>query len=859
MHRYLHASLIAVLLLLGSLTQAQAQGAAFSASDTTGCAPITITFTDLSVGGPVAWLWNFGDGTTSTQQNPSHTYTAANWYQVSLTITYAGGTTSQAWMLLDLAGPNIWWAGPNAQICGPGPVSLFAAYDSSQNNVFAWDITGPVNATSSDEFPTVNLSLPGTYTVVLTMTDTDGCTDSYTTTLVVPAGIQTTVTTQDASCSANNGSATAVASGGVPPYFYQWSNGSSNSTISGLAPGLYAVTVYDTLGCSDTDTVQIGQTGLNVSGTVTSGTCDNAQDGAISVSVSGGSGSYTFSWNNGATTQNLSNLTSGTYIVTVSDGTCTGTDTFYVDASTLSLAFASTDAACDGTGGGASVSVSGGTAPYSYLWSNGATTSSIAGVNAGGYSVTVTDATGCDDHVVGFVTLLDTCQITISGQVYYDLNANCAFDGQDVAIQGWVTLSNGQSVLADTNGHYAFDVVPGSYVLGINTGYFNYLSLVCPSTGLYVLNNLQSDTPGMDFALVGDSTARDLRVHVYQSTPRPGFAHYYSVWVSNDGGLPIAPVVRLYHDPLASLASTTPPATTYDPATQTATWILPMLLPGQSAYLSGTGALPATVPLGTLLTTMATAEPVFNDLTPANNADTLQRQVVGSYDPNDKQVQPAGEGSAGYIGDDQQQLRYTIRFQNTGTDTAFFVVIRDTIDQDLNPLTFKPATASHPSNFSMEEERIFIFSFPNILLPDSTTDLAGSQGHVSFTIYTQGTLAPGTEIRNTAAIYFDFNAPVITNTTLNTIADEATGLEPAWAENLHLGPNPTADRCVIQFERGMIDRAQAFDMAGRPVGQWVASDPHRLDLSLRSLAGGVYMLRIQTDQGTISRRLIVSK
>ena len=130
--------------------------------------------------------------------------------------------------------------------------------------------------------------------------------------------------------------------------------------------------------------------------------------------------------------------------------------------------------------------------------------------------------------------------------------------------------------------------------------------------------------------------------------------------------------------------------------------------------------------------------------------------VTGSYDPNDKTGYPIGQTNQKYI-QPNQQLQYVIRFQNTGTDTAFTVVIRDTLDTDLNIFTVTSGVSSHQYDFRMYGPRVLEWTFNNILLPDSTTNSDGSNGFVTFHVDQVPNLAPGTEITNDADIYFDFN------------------------------------------------------------------------------------------------------
>ncbi|MBL4755903.1 MAG: T9SS type A sorting domain-containing protein [Flavobacteriales bacterium] len=145
--------------------------------------------------------------------------------------------------------------------------------------------------------------------------------------------------------------------------------------------------------------------------------------------------------------------------------------------------------------------------------------------------------------------------------------------------------------------------------------------------------------------------------------------------------------------------------------------------------------------------------------------------VRGSYDPNDKTGYPYGVTDSNNISPNQQ-LQYLIRFQNTGTDTAFKVVVRDTLDTNLNMFSVISGAASHNYEFTMYGPRVLQWTFDNILLPDSNTNESESHGFLTFTVDQVPNLSNGVQIRNSADIYFDFNAPVITNQTFHVVDDQ---------------------------------------------------------------------------------------
>lgn len=192
----------------------------------------------------------------------------------------------------------------------------------------------------------------------------------------------------------------------------------------------------------------------------------------------------------------------------------------------------------------------------------------------------------------------------------------------------------------------------------------------------------------------------------------------------------------------------------------------------------------------------------LNDADPWIDEDCTPNQ--GSYDPNDKQAFPVGFGAEHYIKRDVD-LEYMIRFQNTGTDTAFTVVIRDTLSPFLDPGTLVPGPSSHSYTFDYRSENVIKFTFDNILLPDSNTNLAGSQGFVTFRISQRDVLPLHSEIFNQAAIYFDFNEPVLTNTTFHRIGEDFVPSVSTWNPRvpnakLRIIPNPMSEQAFIEFE-----------------------------------------------------------
>ena len=226
-------------------------------------------------------------------------------------------------------------------------------------------------------------------------------------------------------------------------------------------------------------------------------------------------------------------------------------------------------------------------------------------------------------------------------------------------------------------------------------------------------------------------------------------------------------------------------------------------------------------------------------------------EITGSYDPNDKQGFPIGYGDARYI-ELGQDLEYLIRFQNTGTDTAFTVRIEDVIPDKLDLSTFRPGTASHPYEVSFLSDTV-VFLFPNIMLPDSNVNEPLSHGFVKFNIQQKSSNQLGDVIENAADIYFDFNDPVRTNTTLHLLGEDFIVLPNTEADKddirIFAFPNPASGETTLYFSREMPFgnfNLQLFDLTGRVVKR---QSLNILDgkIQLSGLAAGMYFYRVNVE------------
>ena len=230
--------------------------------------------------------------------------------------------------------------------------------------------------------------------------------------------------------------------------------------------------------------------------------------------------------------------------------------------------------------------------------------------------------------------------------------------------------------------------------------------------------------------------------------------------------------------------------------------------------------------------------------------------VTGSYDPNDKIGYPTG------IGDDReimpgQWVDYMIRFQNTGTDTAFKVVIKDTLDQDFQILSVRAGVASHPYTFNMYGQGVLEWTLDEILLPDSTTNETASHGFVTFRVDQLPNLKNGTVLENEASIYFDFNDPVITNTTRHVVDDRINSIlsdvyDPEiFEKSVNFYPNPAKDQMTIELDKTYNKiEIDILNMVGIKLFSQTYLHTSSINLS-PVLTPGMFILVVRADQSHI--------
>ena len=392
------------------------------------------------------YAWTGPNGFTSALQNPVANVSGN--YTVVVTDGNTGCTNSAvAEVIANTAVPGA-STSSGVLTCVVDAVILGGA-SPAPNPQFAW--TGPNGFASSLSNPTVTEA--GTY--VLVVTGANGCTSSATALVPLddtPPGA-TLAVPNNLNC--NNATVNITASSTAPPTSLQhnWTRPDGSTTATGVipvlaagAPGNYSVVITNTEnGCTSSASAAVNQTPAVTAavGAVSNALCFGQQNGSASVTPGGGNGAYTYLWNTGNNTQTLNNVGSGTYTVTITDGeNCTATATATItQPALLTVNAASTPQMANGVADGtATVSPAGGTAAYTYLWSNGETTQSVADLLPGSFTVTVTDANGCT-------------AVTIATVNAYDCTIDAAVDATDATC---FEANNGQATVVTINGQTPF-------------------------------------------------------------------------------------------------------------------------------------------------------------------------------------------------------------------------------------------------------------------------------------------------------------------------------------------------------------------------------------------------------------------
>jgi uncharacterized repeat protein (TIGR01451 family) len=347
-----------------------------------------------------------------------------------------------------------------------------------------------------------------------------------------------------------------------------------------------------------------------------------------------------------------------------------------------------------------------------------------------------------------------------------------------------------------------------------------------------------------DFCISPNSNVNDLEVELFPTFPsRPGFVSDYVAVFKNNGSTSLSGSVTIVFDNTKmSFISSAQSPNTISP--NSLTFNFSNLTPFQQRTISSIRFQILTNPIvnsGDDLTFTTSITPTANDATPINNTTVLSQTVVNSFDPNDIAVR---EGETIYENQTDDYLHYTIRFQNTGTASAINVRIVDELDSKLDWNTMQILSSSHNCRLKQKNNSAE-FLFEGINLPDNTTSEYASHGYITYKIKPIATIAVGDVIPNTANIYFDYNAPITTNTVTTTVIANL-GNENFAFSNLNYFPNPVKNSLSIS-NTSIIDSVEITSILGQQMlSQKVKS--LQTEINLSEFSNGIYFVKV-TSQG----------
>ncbi|MBL7984224.1 MAG: hypothetical protein JNM91_04465 [Flavobacteriales bacterium] len=707
---------------------------------------------------------------------------------------------------------------------------------------------------------------------------------------------------QDSPCGQPLWQLSANAQGGVGPYTYLWSNGATTPELQFLLPGTYTVTVTD--GASDqaqaTEEILLLPSHPYPVGGPSVAFCEPGGEYAVvhfdETGVTHGPGPYQILSHAAVALPGQNDWFTFYYIftpgaapgsaetITWADASgCQGTAEVAVsyDFQPPALVSLTSSGACAGNNGRVDA-VFDATGNYlagvhlfrangslvdpaeNFINMAGPFQTQWTGLAAGAYWVVVDpDALNsyspaayglpacADSFYVEVPDLTGTCGF-VQGKVFFDHDQDCTPDLDEAGIPDRLItfLPGPEYAYTNQNGNYTRRMTNGTYSVEVS-GTGTELYPLCPSTQAVDVT-VNGNIVAQDFA---DSSLIDLdvRANIAGGAARPGFVQNLWVKASNlSGQLSGAVDMVLTIDPQFSFLSAEVPPTSV--AGNTITWSGLAPLSGFDFHrIPVYVQVPADINLlGQPFSHTLSVAQSGTDANLANNSAVASDVVIGSYDPNDKTAFTSTRTSASqYFIDEDQWIDYRIRFQNTGTDTAFNVVVRDTLSQDLDMGTFEMGISSHDATITFLPHRVVEWRFANILLPDSNVNEAASHGQIEFRIRPAQPLVPGTSIRNAASIYFDYNPPVITEPSV-LVAEFSTGIAEMEQRVLRLVPNPVNDAVTVLVPQATPVRL--FGMDGRAIDVPMTRTGNGILLDVRALGSGTYL--VQTADG---RALLVKQ
>ena len=431
------------------------------------------------------------------------------------------------------------------------------------------------------------------------------------------------------------------------------------------------------------------------------------------------------------------------------------------------------------------------------------------------------------------------------GQFHYEKNDNGTIHH--------ITAPTGMYNIYDTNNTNTYDV---SY--SVDAAYATMYN-VAPSSYANLSVVLGSGLSTYYFPVTAVQSYNDLAVTIVPiNAPRPGFTYQEKVVYTNFGSQNVASgTLTFTKDAIVTITANTQSGTT--PTATGFTYNFANLAPFETRTMIVTMQVPTipTVAAGQIVTNSASIAPLTGDVVPENNSNSSSQIIINAYDPNDKMESHGGRIlHSTFTSNDY--LYYTIRFENTGTASAINVRVNDVLDNQLDETSVRMVNASH----AYELDRVgsnLTWRFDNIQLPVSIANTTTGKGYITFKVKPKAGYAVGDSIPNTAAIYFDFNPAIITNT-FNTQFVAALEVDQFENEDFVFYPNPTSGVITVSLtnNENTIASIKVYDLLGKTILTSKSNNVNTETIDLSNVNSGMYFIEVTTDSNLkVVKKLMV--
>lgn len=457
-----------------------------------------------------------------------------------------------------------------------------------------------------------------------------------------------------------------------------------------------------------------------------------------------------------------------------------------------------------------------------------------------GCDVVKNNATGCNN-----CTEVKCTDMNLEGHVFYDFDKNKLLGSNEVPLNNIRILIQPDNVelIPRSNGKFVYTCEIGKNYKITPILNNNWDITTDSLTYNFTFQQNVDRTKKLDFGLHPNFTKHEGQINIISSPTRCNTNVPFDITYQNTGTFEEAGKFIFTLDPLAIFESSDPPPT--EIIGNKYVWNYQNLRPFNTNSIKAVIHMPNEQSAGSLLNIKGEMYSNTNLIT-----DYLYTpQVICSYDPNDKIVMPSDATGKNYF-TKGEELTYTIRFQNEGNADAIDISIQDTLDNNLDPSTIMVINSSHFVQAYIKENSVR-FDFKNIWLPSKKIDEFGSQGFITFKISPKATADLGQIFFNNASIYFDFNAPIVTNTIQSTYALNTSNDEIKKFPIIKVYPNPSNDEINLISDK-KIDLAKICTLTGLTLEEFAENK-----LKIVAFPNGMYILKIFIDGNVYSKLVMI--